>query len=558
VASVKPNPALDHLWKSIDFGAHWTVIDGNGLPAGVPVNVIKSDPVPDPAAPSRVLYAGTHLGLYRSTDGGASWSRFGSGLPLVSVTDLYISPNEGIVRVATFGRGFWELQLPPRDFTIDASPDSLTIEQGASATAAISTTVTVGTAQQLALTVAGLPTGATAAFAPASITAGAGSTVTVTVGATTPPGTYALTATASGPGATHTAPISLTVTAQADFTINTNPTDLTIMQGQHGTAAVTTAVSFGATQPIGLTAIDLPAATAASFAPTTVPAGSSSTVTIAVGATAPPGTYAVTVRGTGTFASHTAALSLTVVAAPDFAISAAPDSLAMKPGTSGTTTISTTVTLGPAPTVALAISGLPAGATGTFATPTVTAGDSVALTIACDATTAPGTYPLTIQGSATATHTATVTLIVIGPPDFSLTAAPTDLTVAQGASGSAAITPAIINNSPAQVVALAVTGLPKGATGALTPTSVTTGTGATLAITVGGDTAPGSYPLTITGTGTSATHTATVTLEVIAGPGDGGCCSATPADPRGHAVVLFGAVGFAWVRRRRRAPRAGR
>ena len=48
VASVKPNAALNHLWKSTDFGAHWAAIDGNGLPAGVPVNIIKPDPVPEP------------------------------------------------------------------------------------------------------------------------------------------------------------------------------------------------------------------------------------------------------------------------------------------------------------------------------------------------------------------------------------------------------------------------------------------------------------------------------------------------------------------------------
>ena len=55
------------------------------------------------------LYVGTHLGVYRSTDGGGAWSRFGSGMPLVNVEDLYISPDATLVRAATFGRGFWQL-----------------------------------------------------------------------------------------------------------------------------------------------------------------------------------------------------------------------------------------------------------------------------------------------------------------------------------------------------------------------------------------------------------------------------------------------------------------
>jgi len=60
------------------------------------------------AAPN-VLFAGTHLGVYRSTDGGVTWVRFGNGMPLVNVTGLYISPSGGLVRAATYGRGFWEL-----------------------------------------------------------------------------------------------------------------------------------------------------------------------------------------------------------------------------------------------------------------------------------------------------------------------------------------------------------------------------------------------------------------------------------------------------------------
>jgi hypothetical protein len=62
----------------------------------------------DPSNPG-VIYAGTHLGVYRSTDRGASWTRFGSGLPLVEVTDLYLSSDSTLMRAATFGRGFWEL-----------------------------------------------------------------------------------------------------------------------------------------------------------------------------------------------------------------------------------------------------------------------------------------------------------------------------------------------------------------------------------------------------------------------------------------------------------------
>ena len=90
VASVAPDAPKNHLWKSTDGGATFAAIDGtaaasNGFPFGVPVNSIVADP-----NASATLYAGTHLGVYRSLDGGATWARFGNGLPLVNVTDFYI------------------------------------------------------------------------------------------------------------------------------------------------------------------------------------------------------------------------------------------------------------------------------------------------------------------------------------------------------------------------------------------------------------------------------------------------------------------------------------
>ncbi len=106
VASVAPDATKPHLWKSADFGATWQVldVDGSGFPSGVPVNTITSD--------NGKLYAGTHLGVYQSADGGATWTRFGAGMPLVNVRDVYISPSHTKVRAATFGRGFWETATP--------------------------------------------------------------------------------------------------------------------------------------------------------------------------------------------------------------------------------------------------------------------------------------------------------------------------------------------------------------------------------------------------------------------------------------------------------------
>jgi len=64
----------------------------------------------DPRDPTRAtIYAATHVGIYRTTDGGADWEPYGNGLPTVRVNDIYMPPDGGFMRIATYGRGIWEL-----------------------------------------------------------------------------------------------------------------------------------------------------------------------------------------------------------------------------------------------------------------------------------------------------------------------------------------------------------------------------------------------------------------------------------------------------------------
>jgi MYXO-CTERM domain-containing protein len=215
VASVAPEASVNHLWKSTDFGAHWTAVTGAGLPEGIPVDLIKSDPKPLANQPDKVLYAGTHLGIYRSVDGGATWTRFGAGMPLVEVTDLYISSDETLVRAATYGRGFWELGGPADDFSITANPTSLTVAPGANGTVTLDTAITSGAAQSIALAASGLPAGTTATFTPPTVNAGTSSTLTLATTGTTPVGSATVTVTGTTGVNMHTATITLDVESPA-------------------------------------------------------------------------------------------------------------------------------------------------------------------------------------------------------------------------------------------------------------------------------------------------------------------------------------------------------
>jgi hypothetical protein len=413
VASVAPEASVNHLWKSTDFGAHWASIDGNGLPVGVPVNVIKSDPKPANGQAGKVLYAGTQMGVYRSMDGGATWARFGSGMPLVSVTDLYISPDESIVRAASYGRGFWELTSPANDFSITANPASITVAPGASGTSTISTAVTNGTAQSIALTAAGLPSGATAQFSPTTVNAGGNSTLTLAAGASTPAGTYTVTITGTSPMASHSTTVSFTVSATNDFTLTVDPASVSVAPGAQGTTTVTTAVASGTGENIALTVDGLPPGVTATFAPTSVTAGNTSTLTLAVDGSALVGTYSLTVTGTSPSTSHQASLSLVIGGNDDFGITLLPSSLQLGVNSHDSVTVQTTVTSGMAEALTLTVDGVPTGVTATFDNASLPSGDNATLSFdtTADAPNASATVTVTATGPSGG-HSATLALIV--------------------------------------------------------------------------------------------------------------------------------------------------
>jgi len=212
----------------------------------------------------------------------------------------------------------WAASTP--DFSISASPTSVSAAQGASGTTTITTTVLGGFSNAISLSASGLPTGATATFNPTSIAApGSGtSTLTLTAGASTATGTYTVTVTGTGGSTTHTTTVSFTVTAAAtpDFTILASPTSVSAVQGSFGTTTVTTAVSGGFNNAISLSASGLPTGATAAFSPTSIaaPGSGSSTLTLTAGASTATGTYTVTITGTGGSKTHTATVSFTVTA----------------------------------------------------------------------------------------------------------------------------------------------------------------------------------------------------------------------------------------------------
>jgi len=99
------------------------------------------------------------------------------------------------------------------NFTISASPTSLTINPGNSGHSTITTTISGGFNSSIALSASGQPSRVTVSFNPSTIKApGSGSsTMTVTVNRRARAGTYPITVTGSGGGLKHTTTVTLTV-----------------------------------------------------------------------------------------------------------------------------------------------------------------------------------------------------------------------------------------------------------------------------------------------------------------------------------------------------------
>src|SRR5271157_2300518 len=218
-------------------------------------------------------------------------------------------------------------------FTLSASPASVSITQGNQGTSTITTTISGGFDSAISLSTSGVPSGATVSFNPSTIPApGAGnSTMTITVGSSTPVGTYPITVTGTGGGIQQNTTVTLTVTtAGSNFSISASPASLNVVQGNQGTSTITTTISGGFNSSISLSASGVPSGTTVSFNPGTVPApgAGNSTMTITVGSSTPVGTYPITVTGTGGGIQQNTTVTLTVTTAgSNFSISASPASL---------------------------------------------------------------------------------------------------------------------------------------------------------------------------------------------------------------------------------------
>lgn len=104
---------------------------------------------------------------------------------------------------------------PANDFSLSASPASASVTAGASTTTTVATAVSSGSAESVALTATGAPSGVTVSFSPASVNSGGSSTATVSTTSAVAAGTYPITVTGTAASGSHSTTFTLTVSSGA-------------------------------------------------------------------------------------------------------------------------------------------------------------------------------------------------------------------------------------------------------------------------------------------------------------------------------------------------------
>jgi alpha-tubulin suppressor-like RCC1 family protein len=201
-----------------------------------------------------------------------------------------------------------------------------------------------------------------------------------------------------------------------DYSLSLAPAALTIAQGATGTTAVSvTRTNF--TGAVTLSLGSAPAGVTGSFNPA-APTGTSSTLTVSVGAAVAAGVYNLTVDGTGTPGNRSTPLTLTVSApGPDYALSLAPAALTIVKGENGNATVTITRTNFTG-AVTLTLTGAPTGVTGAF-TPAAPTGTSATLTVSVSYLATPGVYNLTVNGTASVGNRSTPLTLTVSASGIS-------------------------------------------------------------------------------------------------------------------------------------------
>jgi hypothetical protein len=237
------NFGVTNVWRSTDGGTTWTACDGN-LP-DMPVRWALFHPDTDTKA-----YIATATGVWETDllNGASTVWTANPSFPNVSTDMIKYRASDRTIAAGTHGRGIWTatIPLPGGGFTF-TSPAPATAACPAPATMDIvlGTVASGGFSNSITLTNSAPPAGTTVSYIPGNVvTPGNSVTVRLTGTNTLVAGSYVITITGTATGATtQTRDLTYTVTPGSGPAITGQPTNQTVCEGNNVSFAITSAAA---------------------------------------------------------------------------------------------------------------------------------------------------------------------------------------------------------------------------------------------------------------------------------------------------------------------------
>lgn len=198
-------------------------------------------------------------------------------------------------------------------FTLSVAPYQVTVNPGGSGSASVTLSPYGGLSGAVSLAISGLPAGVGAVFSPvSSANAVSSSTMTLSVPASVPLGSYTGTITASAGLVKQTIAMTLVVVAPiaADFTISASPSILNAIPGTNAQTAIAITPVGAFAGAVSLSVTGLPSGVTASFSPANTAA--SSAFALSVGSQVAPGIHILTIAASAGSMNHSSTIGLLV------------------------------------------------------------------------------------------------------------------------------------------------------------------------------------------------------------------------------------------------------
>jgi len=241
---------------------------------------------------------GTPASSAAATPGSVTYSTPGAYTASLAVTDDRGAASAPATRTITVA-----------DFSLSATPPLRTVLPGGSATYTATVSSLAGFTGTVAFSVTGLPTGATAAFSPTSVTTSGSTTLSISTTASTPAGSYPIAI--HGTSGSRVRTVTVTLVVNGDFTISVTPTSRTVSRGGIATYTVTIA-SNAFVGTVTLSVSGVPSRATKVFTPTSIVNSGSSTLTIDTYSNVQRGTRTLTITGTGAGRTHSVNAALII------------------------------------------------------------------------------------------------------------------------------------------------------------------------------------------------------------------------------------------------------